>query len=62
MVLTNDQIKIKKYVTIQIFASPDTVSYCYYSWVILVFDWKLITHHERQMENRPEMLFVEMGK
>lgn len=48
--------------TIQNFASPTIVNYCYASWVILVFDMKLVTHIEWQMEDRPEMLSSEMGK
>lgn len=48
--------------TIQNFASPTTVNYCYSSSVILAFDMKLVTHSEWQMEDRPEMLSSEMGK
>lgn len=48
--------------TIQNFAGPAAVNYCYSSWVILVFDRKLVIHSEWQVENRPEMLFLEMGK
>lgn len=62
MVLTNDQIENQKYMTIHNFASPGAVNYCYYSWVILVFDRKLAIHNEWQMDNRSEMLLLEMGK
>lgn len=48
--------------TIQNFASPTTVNYCYSSSVILAFDMKLVTHSEWQMEDRPQMLSSEMGK
>ena len=47
--------------TIQNFATPSIVNYCYSSWVIL-FDMKLFTHSEWQMEDRPEMLSSEIWK
>lgn len=49
-------------ITVQNFANPTIVNNCYSGWIILVFDMKLVTHSEWQMEDRPEMLSSEMGK
>lgn len=48
--------------TIQNLASPTIANYCDSSWVILIFNLKLFTYSEWQMEDIPGILPSETEK